>query len=109
MRTHAFLVAGTGRTDTTLMASVPGIVSKVGAEALHCAAVLDQGMGVAVKIADGGDRATGSALVHTLSQIGAIGEEGLGRLTSVARPPVLGGGGPVGEMVAEFRLRRPRA
>jgi L-asparaginase II len=109
MRAHPFLVAGTGRSDTQLMASVPRIVSKVGAEALHCAAVLDEGFGVAVKIADGGDRAAGSALVRVLSQIGAIGEEELGRLSSVARPPVLGGGRPVGEMVAEFRLRRPRA
>jgi len=109
MRTHPFLVAGTGRTDTKLMTSVPGIVSKVGAEALHCAAVLEEGIGVAVKIADGGDRASGSALVHALSQVGAIGEEDLGRLSSVALPPVLGGGSPVGEIVAEFRLRRPRA
>jgi L-asparaginase II len=108
MRAHPFLVAGTGRTDTKLMASVPGIVSKVGAEALHCAAVLDEGIGVAVKIADGGDRATGSSLVHALSQLGAIGEEELELLSSVARPPMLGGGRPVGEMVAEFRLRRPR-
>lgn len=109
MRTHPFLVAGTGRTDTKLMASVPGVVSKVGAEALHCAAVLDEGIGVAVKIADGGDRATGSAIVHALSQLGCIGEEELGLLSSVARPPVLGGGRPVGEMVAEFRLRRRRS
>jgi L-asparaginase II len=109
MRAHPFLVAGTGRSDTELMASVPGIVSKVGAEALHCAAVLDGGIGVAVKIADGGDRAAGSALLRVLLQLGAIGESELGRLSSVARPPVLGGGRPVGEMVAEFRLRRPRA
>ena len=109
MRAHPFLVAGTGRTDTKLMASVPGVVSKVGAEALHCAAVLDEGIGVAVKIADGGDRATGSALVHALSQLGAVGEEELGLLSSVGRPPVLGGGRPVGEMVAEFRLRFPRS
>jgi L-asparaginase II len=109
MGAHPFLVAGTGRTDTKLMASAPGIVSKVGAEALHCAAMLEEGIGVAVKIDDGGDRATGSALVRALSQIGAIGEEETGMLSSVARSPVLGGGRPVGEMVAEFRLRRPRA
>jgi len=109
MRAHPFLVAGTGRSDTLLMSAIPGIVSKVGAEALHCAAVLEDGVGVAVKIADGGDRAAGSALVRALSQFGAIGREDLGRLASVARPPVLGGGRPVGEMVAEFRLRRPRS
>jgi L-asparaginase II len=109
MRAHPFLVAGSGRSDTELMASVPGVVSKVGAEALHCAALLDGGFGVAVKIADGGDRAAGPALLRALSQLGAIGESELDRLASVARPPVLGGGRPVGEMIAEFRLRRPRA
>jgi L-asparaginase II len=107
MRAHPFLVAGTARTDTELMASVPGIVSKVGAEALHCAAVLDAGIGVAVKIADGGDRAAGPALVRALSELGAIGESEIVRL-SAAAPPVLGGGRPVGEMVAEFRLQLPR-
>src|SRR5687767_6654720 len=108
MRAHPFLVAGTGRTDTKLMASVPGIVSKVGAEALHCAAVLDEGIGVAVKIADGGDRATGSALIHALRQLGAFDDEALGQLDPIARPAVLGGGRPVGELVAGFRLRRQR-
>lgn len=109
MRAHPFLVAGTGRSDTELMTVVPGIITKVGAEALHCAAVLDGGLGVAVKIADGGDRAAAPALVRALSQLGAIGESELARLSAVARPSVLGGGRPVGEMVAEFHLRRPRA
>jgi L-asparaginase II len=108
MRAHPFLVGGTARTDTELMSAVPGVVSKVGAEALHCAAVIEEGIGVAVKVADGGDRAAGPALIRALSLLGAIDDAGLERLARVARRPVLGGGRAVGELVADFRLRRAR-
>jgi L-asparaginase II len=108
MRSHPYLVAGRGRSDTLLMAEVPGVVSKVGAEALHCAAIVDEGIGVAVRIEDGGERASGPALIHALAQLGAISDEQLGRLAPVARRPVLGGGDPVGEVLADFRLRTSR-
>jgi L-asparaginase II len=107
MRTHPFLVAGTGRSDTLLMEAAPGVVAKVGAEGLHCAAISDLGIGVAVKIADGGDRAAGPALVRALALLGALSPPELEELRALARPPVLGGGRPVGELVADFRLRRP--
>lgn len=106
MRAHPFLVAGTRRTDTALMEVVPGLVAKGGAEALHCAALLEEGIGVAVKVADGGDRATGPALVRTLALLGAVSRSQLAELDRVARPPVLGGGLPVGALEAGFRLRR---
>ena len=108
MRAHPFLVAGTGRTDTLLMRVVPDVASKGGAEALACAAVLDQGVGVAVKIADGGDRAAGPALVRALHLLDAVTADQLEALAPVARRPLLGGGRQVGELVAGFRLRRPR-
>ncbi len=108
MRAHPLLVAGTRRTDTLLMRVVPDVASKGGAEALACAAVLDQGVGVAVKIADGGDRAAGPALVRALHLLDAVTADQLEALASVARRPVLGGGRQVGELVAGFRLRRPR-
>lgn len=109
MRAHPFLVAGTNRTDTQLMGVARGVVSKGGAEALHCAALLEEGIGVAVKVADGGERASGPALLRALALLGAIGDGELARLSSVARRPVLGGEVPVGELTADFRLRRPRA
>lgn len=108
MRAHPFLVAGTRRTDTALMEAVPDVVSKVGAEALHCAGLLGPGLGIAVKVADGGERATGPALLRALELLSAVSEEQLAMLESAARPPVLGGGRPVGELVADFRLRGPR-
>jgi L-asparaginase II len=90
------------------MDEVPGLVCKVGAEGLHCAAVLGAGIGIAVKVADGSDRAAAPALVRTLDLLEVIDDEQRVHLASLGRPAVLGGGGPVGELVAGFRLRRPR-
>jgi L-asparaginase II len=105
MRADPYLVAGRGRTDTALMSEVPGLVVKVGAEALHCAAVPALGLGVAVKVADGGERASGPALIHALRQLDAIDDEQLDRLGRQARRPVTGGDRPVGQVVADFSLR----
>ncbi len=44
MRSAPYLVAGRSRSDTRLMEVVPGLVTKVGAEGLHCAAVLEAGI-----------------------------------------------------------------
>jgi L-asparaginase II len=106
MRAHPFLVAGTGRADTAIMENAPNVIAKVGAEALFCAAVLDRGLGVAVKIADGGDRASGPALVGALRALDAIDDEARTRIDEVARRPLLGGGEPVGELVVEMPLSR---
>ena len=106
MRAHPFLVAGTGRIDTDLMSAVPGVVSKVGAEGLLCAGLVDRGVGVAVKIEDGGDRAAGPALLRILRLLDALTDEQAAKLRFL-RPPVLGGGRRVGELAADFRLRRP--
>lgn len=106
MRAHPYLVGGTGRTDTLLMGRAPGVVSKVGAEALHCAAVVEEGIGVAVRIEDGGDRASGPALIRALAGLGALSEADVEHLAPVARRPVFGGGRRVGQVEAVFRLRR---
>jgi L-asparaginase II len=108
MRSAPYLVAGRERSDTRLMDAMPGMVTKVGAEGLHCAAVLEAGIGVAVRVADGSDRAAAPALVRTLDLLGFLDDEQRARLATLARPAVLGGGRPVGELVAGFRLRRPR-
>ncbi len=106
MRTEPYLVAGRNRADTALMTEVPGLVVKYGAEALFCAAWIEPGLGVAVKIADGGERAAGPALIRALAQLGAVSDEQLDRLGPFARRPVTGGDRRVGDVVADFRLRR---
>jgi L-asparaginase II len=106
MRQHPFLVAGTRRTDTILMGVAPDVVAKGGAEALHCAALLGAGLGVAVKVADGGDRASGPVLVRTLALLGALAPGQVEALAPLVHRPVLGGGRPVGELVVDVPLRR---
>jgi L-asparaginase II len=108
MRAEPYLVAGRNRVDTALMEAAPGLVAKSGAEAMACAVVPgDPPLGVAVKVRDGGWRAAGPVLVETLRQLGALGQEHLDRLVAFARPQVLGGGRPVGELRARVPLERP--
>ena len=108
MRAEPYLVAGRGRSDTRIMEAVPDVICKVGAEGLHCAAVLGHGIGVAVRIDDGSDRAAAPALLRALALLGVLGEDQLERLAPVAAPAVLGGGRPVGALEAGFRLRPSR-
>ena len=101
------MVSGSRGLDTALMRAIPGSVAKGGAEALHCTVLLEDRLGVAVKIADGGYRAVGPAVVRTLRLLGATQpsqDQALGRQ---ARPVVSGGGRQVGELVAAFDLERP--
>lgn len=91
MRTHPEMVGGTGREDTRLMTQHPDLLVKGGAEGVHCAALTD-GSGVAVKIADGGDRARMPVLVAGLRRLGLASE----LLDELGTGTVLGGGRPVG-------------
>ena len=108
MRAQPYLVGGRGRTDTAVMQASDGVLVKSGAEGLSCAAVLEPALGVAVKVADGGERASGPALIHALAALGALSEAQVAGLDRFARRPVTGGDRRVGDVVADFRLRRPR-
>ncbi|GAA4858198.1 asparaginase [Saccharopolyspora cebuensis] len=91
MRTHPWLVAGTGRADTELMRAVPGLVTKIGAEGVMALGLPD-GAAVALKIADGADRARLPVAVGALRLLGVRSPA----LDALAEEPVLGGGAPVG-------------
>jgi L-asparaginase II len=93
MRAHPELVAGTGPAagDTRLMAGVPGLLAKSGAEGVAAVAVPDAGA-VAVKIDDGAARARLPVLVAALRRLGVAAPV----LDELAEAPVLGGGVPVG-------------
>jgi L-asparaginase II len=105
MREEPYLVAGRRRLDTELMQAGDGIVSKVGAEALACAAMLDPGLGVAVKVEDGGERAAGPVMLTVLGRLGAIPSQALRRLDRYVSPWVTGGGNRVGRFEVELDLR----
>jgi L-asparaginase II len=108
MLAQPYLVAGRGRTDTALMEAVPSVLCKEGAEALACAALMEPGLGVAVRIDDGSDRGAGPAVLRALHLIGALSDRDMSALDRFARPWVRGGGERVGEVVADFDLR-PRS
>jgi L-asparaginase II len=64
------LVAGEGRFDTVVLAGPgPTIFVKGGAEGIHCAALPELGLGVAVKIDDGAKRGAETVLAHLLAQL----------------------------------------
>jgi L-asparaginase II len=102
------MVSGSRGLDTALMRAIPRTVAKGGAEALHCTVLLDEGTAIAVKIADGGYRAVGPAVIRALRLLGAIPDTGEDDLARHAQPTVKGGGRRVGELVATFDLKRRR-
>jgi L-asparaginase II len=71
MTAHPDLVGGRGRLCTGLMQSYPGVLlAKVGAEGVYGAALLDRGLGVAIKVEDGHGWAAAVALLAVLDQLG---------------------------------------
>jgi L-asparaginase II len=94
MRAHPEYVAGTRRPDTLLMRAVPGLLSKMGAEAVQAVALPD-GRGVAFKVEDGAGRALRPVLGRVLDLMGV-------RVPEFGKVPVLGGGREVGEIRAVF-------
>ena len=93
MRAHPELVAGTGADDTLLMAGLPGLVSKGGAEGVQAIAVPGVGA-VALKIDDGAMRPRMPVLRSALRRLGLE--------SPVPAVEVLGGGEPVGEVRAAW-------
>jgi len=104
MRSEPYLVAGRNRACTAVMEAAPGVAVKTGAEGLMCAALVERGIGVALKVEDGAARASDPAIVHVLGLLGALEPSAV---PALARPPVLGGGRPVGYLEPVFSLDRP--
>jgi L-asparaginase II len=105
MRAEPYLVAGRDRVCTAVMEAAEGVVVKVGAEGLVCAGIAGAGLGVAIKAEDGAARAQAPAIVHALRLLGAMDQ--VDAVAGHARPPLMGGGAPVGHLEAVFDLHRP--
>ncbi|MFE1881274.1 asparaginase [Streptomyces diastatochromogenes] len=91
MRSHAEMASGAGRDVAALMGAVPGLLAKDGFEGVQVAALPD-GRAIAVKIADGANRARIPVAAAALARAGVDPE----LLTEFAGEPLLGGGEPVG-------------
>jgi L-asparaginase len=73
MTYHPNMIAGEGAFDTELMRLSEGeLVSKSGAEGIQCVGRVGEGMGLAIKVADGSKRAKYAIAIHLLKQMGWI-------------------------------------
>ena len=82
MTQHPDLVAGPGEFDTEVMRLTQGeIVSKSGAEGIQCLGRVREGMGLAIKIVDGANRAKYAAAIHLMEQMGWLSPTAVEQLT----------------------------
>ena len=85
MTAEPFLVAGTGRFTTRVIAATQGaVLVKEGAEGVYCGAVPGQGLGIALKAADGASRAASVAIGEVLRRLGAL--DGAASLADALQP-----------------------
>ena len=103
MRTRPFLVGGTDRFDSVLIEESDGrVIAKIGAEGVHSVAVPEQGIGFAVKVDDGAQRAQFPAVLRLLQMFDVLPERLPDRLDEFLRRPVRN---TRGEVVGEIRLQ----
>lgn len=100
MRSRPFLIGGTDRFDTVVLEETGGaVIAKVGAEGMHSVAVPARGLGLAIKVEDGGQRAQHVAVIRLLQLLGVFPEDLPARLAAFARTPVVNTRGEtVGEL-----------
>ena len=101
MRTRPFLVGGSDRFDTAIMEITEGrVIAKVGAEGVHSLALIDAGVGIAVKVEDGAQRAQFPAVISILQYLGALTRDLPDRLTDLLHRQLRN---TRGEIVGEVR------
>jgi L-asparaginase II len=102
MRTRPFLVGGTDRFDSVLIEETDGrAIAKIGAEGVHTVAVADLGIGLAVKVEDGAQRAQFPAVLRALQLLDVLPASLPPRLEEFMRRAVRN---TRGEVVGEIRL-----
>ena len=103
MGMHPFLIGGTERIDSAIVEATGGrVITKVGAEGVHCGVVLETGIGFAIKAEDGNTRAQYPALVQILVDLGALPDPLPASLAEFHRRPVRN---TRGDVVGETRMQ----
>jgi L-asparaginase II len=107
MGNHPFLVGGTERLDSIIIEETNGrVLTKVGAEGVHSALILDQGIGLALKVEDGSPRAQQPALIRLLQELDALPDPLPARLAELVSRPVKNSRGEVvGETYVKSSMR----
>src|SRR5437762_12749838 len=73
MQSRPFLLGGSDRFDSILIEETEGrVVSKIGAEGVHSVAIPEQGIGFAIKVEDGAQRAQFPAVIRVLQLFDAL-------------------------------------
>jgi L-asparaginase II len=101
MRAHPDWTSGSRRPERALMAAVPGLLVKSGAEGVEGLALGD-GRAAAYKIEDGASRVRPAVTVAVLRRLGVTSDPGVdgAALDQIAHVPVLGGQQEVGAVRA---------
>ncbi|MEO8563380.1 MAG: asparaginase [bacterium] len=101
MQTRPFLVGGTDRFDSAVIEATEGrCIAKIGAEGIHCVAVVDEGIGIAIKVEDGAQRAQFPAVLTALQHFGLLPRDLPPRLAEFLHRPLRNSRG---EVVGEVR------
>ncbi|HLX29200.1 MAG TPA: asparaginase [Casimicrobiaceae bacterium] len=89
MTAHPEMVSGEFRSDLALMQAGRGNwVTKIGAEGVQAIGIRSEGLGIAIKVADGQKRGLYPAIVAVLSQLGLVDAAAQEALSPWARRPV---------------------
>lgn len=104
MTMYPEMVGGREKFDTELMRKFGDrILSKTGAEGVYCAGLPGKGIGIAVKIEDGSERAVGPVVTEMLIKMGVISPGEYDNVQELRCPPILNHRGEkVGELKAVF-------
>jgi L-asparaginase II len=105
---HPEMVGGTDRFDTDLMKIYDGrVVAKAGAEAVQCIGLVEEGIGIAIKVEDGAPRATSVAAMEVLKQLGIGDQQIFEVLKDYVIAPVLNArNDTIGTIKADFVLEK---
>ena len=104
MQTRPFLIGGTDRFDSVLIEETEGaVIAKIGAEGVHSVAVPERGLGIALKVEDGAQRAQFAAVVRTLQLLDVLPAKLAPRLEEFVHRPLRN---TRGEAVGELRMER---
>lgn len=105
MQARPWFVAGTGAFDTRLIDATKGaVVGKGGAEGVHCDALNAAGLGLALKVIDGGRRAVAPGTLALLASAGVLDGQAAAALADDAHPPVYNA---AGDIVGAIATRLP--
>jgi L-asparaginase II len=109
MAAHPRHIAGPGELDTDIIDVTKGrLIAKLGAEGLLCIAAPERGLGIAISVLDGSERARGPIALSVLEQLDLLSAQERADLQHRQHPPVTNfNGWDVGEVRADFALESP--